>query len=128
MWDALSVARHELGHAMGFTDRFYYDNYGLSTQVDKWAVHISGTTFDPGGLNVTMTSASDLAHTYDGGSTSLDLMVPSIYNGQRRDISDIDLKMLHLAYNYQMVPEPSSMVLLLVGLIGLGVYGRRRWA
>jgi hypothetical protein len=103
-WDALSVARHEIGHMMGFTDDFYVNNFYQSNEYDKWGIHISGSTFDPGGLNVSMTSASDWGHVLDGGSTANDLMVAALYNGQRHGISATDLNMLHLAYNYTVVP------------------------
>lgn len=102
-WDALSVARHEIGHMMGFTDQFYSNAQGI----DKWGIHISGSTFDPGGLNVSMESTSDWGHVLDGGSTANDLMVAALYNGQRHGISATDLNMLHLAYNY-ILPTSSN--------------------
>ncbi len=58
-WDALTVARHELGHMLGFTAGFYVDDFGGSN-IDKWSSHITGSTFDPGGLNVAMASSSNL--------------------------------------------------------------------
>jgi autotransporter-associated beta strand protein len=98
-WDALTVARHELGHMLGFTAGFYLSSSG-TPQSDKWAAHITGSTFDPGGLNVSMASSSDLTHVLDGGATAGDLMVPAIANGVRYGISATDISMLHLAYGY----------------------------
>jgi hypothetical protein len=99
-WDALSVARHEIGHMLGFVNAFYYDNYNSPTAFDKWGTHISGTTFDPGGLNVSLASSSDLSHVNDGGATAGDLMVPILPNSIRRPISATDLNVMHLAYGY----------------------------
>jgi len=118
-WDALSVARHELGHCLGFTAGFYYDN-----SVDKWTSHIAGSTFDPDGLNVSM--AAGMSHVLDVGSTAGDLMVPVLYNGLRHGISTTDLSMLNLAYGYTVVPEPSALLLLAVGAFGVLVYLRGR--
>lgn len=103
-WDALSVIRHELGHMMGFTQDFYFNDFNGPAQTDKWTSHITGTTFDPGGLKVQMNSATDLSHTFDGGVTAGDLMNPSLTNGERRNISGTDLKMLEVAYRYAMIP------------------------
>lgn len=103
-WDALSVARHELGHAMGVVNGFYYKNDGQPNAVDKWGSHIVGATFDPGGLNVPMDTASDPSELATTGSTAHDLMAASLFNGERRDISSTDLQMLELAYHYAMIP------------------------
>ena len=103
-WDALSVIRHELGHMMGFTQGFYFNDFSGPNQTDKWTSHISGTTFDPGGLNVQMNNATDLSHLAESGATAGDLMTPSLTNGERRHISGTDLKMLEVAYRYAMIP------------------------
>lgn len=102
-WDALSVARHEFGHMLGFTDGFYMDNFHTGQEFDKWDSHITGTTFDPGGLNVTMDAIDDLGHVSNSGSTAGDLMVPALVNNARHAISTTDLNMLHLAYNYTLL-------------------------
>jgi hypothetical protein len=107
-WDALSVARHELGHMLGFTDQFYVDDFSEAGQTDKWSSHIVGTTFDPGGLNVQLAAADNLSHTADSGSTANDLMNPALPNGLRRTISANDQGMLEEAYRYQMAPDPNA--------------------
>ena len=107
-WDALSITRHELGHMLGFTDGLYFDNLGNTGEVDKWTSHISGTTFDSGGLNVQMAAPDNLSHTADSGSTANDLMNPSLVNGQRRTITAIDQAMLEKAYHYQLAPDPNG--------------------
>lgn len=104
-WDALSTLRHELGHAMGFVPNFYDDNIVISP-VDKWTSHIVGTTFDPGGLNVTM--ESDLEHTANTGVTANDLMNAQLVNGIRRGISTTDLQLLEKAYHYAMIPGDTN--------------------
>ena len=100
---ALSVARHEMGHALGFTDAFYYRDFGGPTQTDKWTSHISGTTFDPGTLNVQMNAPDDLQHVADDGATAGDLMTPALLYGDQPQISCTDLKMLESAYHYAMI-------------------------
>lgn len=106
-WDALSVLRHELGHAMGFVTSFYDNNFGQAGQYDKWGMHISPTNvFDPGGLNVQM--EADNQHTANSGSTANDLMNSQILNGIRRGITTTDLQMLELAYGYDMVPGDTN--------------------
>jgi hypothetical protein len=124
-WDALSVARHELGHGLGFVPYFYKDNLFAPGEIDKWTSHITGTTFDPGGLNVSMASSTNLAHVLNSGSMAGDLMVPALVNGARRDISTTDVSMLHLAYGYQ-VPEPSTLVLLATAAVCVLAYARHR--
>ena len=99
-WDALTVVRHELTHALGFTGDFYVDDFAKPSEVDKWESHMTGTIFDPGGLNVSMTSNSDLAHVADSGVTTSDLMIDKLVNNTRRSISEIDKRMLALAYGY----------------------------
>ena len=125
-WDALSVADHELGHMFGFVPNFYYDNAFAANSVDKWTSHITGSTFDPNGLNVSMASPTNLGHVLDSGATAGDLMVPALLNGVRHDISDTDLNMLHMAYGYTVVPEPSTFALLAIGLFGVLIRARRR--
>jgi hypothetical protein len=107
-WDALSITRHELGHMLGFTDGLYFNSLGNADQTDKWTSHISGTTFDPGGLNVHLDAPDNLSHTLDSGSTANDLMNPALLNGQRRTITAIDQAMLEKAYQYQMAPDPNG--------------------
>jgi hypothetical protein len=118
-WDALSVARHEICHMVGFANGFYVDNFAVpGQQIDKWGSHITGSTFDPGGLNVSMASSTNLAHVLNSGTTTGDLMVPALVNGQRRGISTTDLNMLQLAYNYAIVPPKTSTTYTLAATAG----------
>ena len=112
-WDALSVLRHELGHALGFTDDFYVDNFATGTEFDKWGVHIVTNVFDPNGLNVPLANFpdpndpnvilfDDPSHILDAAPYADDLMVQALTNGVRRPISQTDLDMLELAYGWTL--------------------------
>ena len=99
-WDALTLARHEIGHATGIEDGFYVDHWQQPNQVNLWGskVTINGNSavFDAGGLNVPLASSSDLSHL----ANAADVMYPSLVNGSRKQISQTDLSMLHVAYGY----------------------------
>jgi len=102
-FDALSVARHEFGHMMGFADGYYVDDvFGANT--DRWLENVQPgtTTFDPGGLNVELAGLGNLTHLADSGATAGDLMVPALSNNVRRPISRTDLEMLSLAHGYTL--------------------------
>lgn len=130
-WDALSVARHEIGHMLGFSSSLYLDNFNQVDEVSLWQEHVtisgSTATFDPGGLNVSLASATNQGHVLDSGGTAADLMVPALVNGDRRGISSTDLQMLSLAYDYVLIPEPGVAGLFAVTIV-LGVGRRRRLA
>lgn len=123
-WDALSVARHEIGHALGFST-FYASQKGTQYELSYWSRHITGTTFDPDGLNVALAAADNLSHLSASGATAGYLMTPAIANGQRREISSLELNMLDLALGYTAVPEPATA---LWSALGLGIIAiARRW-
>ena len=124
-WDGYTAILHELGHAMGFSRNFYDDHVGFGNQTDKWTSHITGTTFDPAGLNIAMNG--DLQHVSD----SNDLMGSSLLNGVRKFISNSDLAMLQLSYGYTVnasavnsLPEPGMTGVLMVS--GMALLRRRR--
>ena len=116
-WDALSIARHEIGHALGYTTLYSY-YISLPSEIKPWEsliTDVAGTpTFDAGGINVEMASSSDYAHVANSGISQDDLMNPAISNSQRRDISQINISMLSMAYGYEVIPEPS------VGMLAMG--------
>jgi len=124
-WDAYTAILHEMGHAMGFSANYYQDHVGLISQTDKWTSPITGTTFDPAGLNVGMNG--DLQHLAD----SNDLMGSSLVNGERKLIGSTDLAMLQMAYGYSTnAAAPSSLpgpgILGIAAVSGLGLLRRRR--
>jgi len=135
-WDALSIARHEIGHMLGFTAGFYYSDGGT---VDRWGSQMGNVggnpVFDPDGLGVRMYSWTNLGHIYyDYGSVETledlwenppDLMAPTLINSIRADISDTDLQMLSKAYGYTIVPEPGLAGLLATTVVA-GLARRRR--
>ena len=127
-WDALSVARHEIGHALGYTNDFYTYDFGAPSQSKPWGDLISdvgGTpVFDAGGLNIGMNSFSDISHVANSGLSQDDLMTPAIVNGTRREISQINIDMLTTAYGYEVIPEPSAIIL--VASSGLLLLRRKR--
>ena len=133
-YDMLSVARHELGHVLGFVDGFYVNNIDTGAEELVWDNLIdSNNIFDSGGLNVEMHfdeyGNPDRAHTLNAGITYHDLMNAGIFNGERRDISSIDLEMLSLAYGYTIVsavPVPAAVWLFGSGLLGLLGFSRMR--
>lgn len=126
-WDALSIARHEIGHMLGFSSLLYQDDIGTGSVVNLWTTHITTNAgvsiFDQGGLNVTLASPTDLPHV-SGAAHAGDLMTPSISNSQRREISQLNLDMLELAYGYQLIPEPGVPAALAAALV-LGAFRRR---
>ncbi|MFW6354863.1 MAG: PEP-CTERM sorting domain-containing protein [Verrucomicrobiota bacterium] len=132
-WDALTVARHEFGHLLGFTANFYFDDLANPGQTDPWSSLIDGSdVFDPGGLNVQM--EADLAHIDDSGVGADDLMISTLVNGARREISVLDGQMLSLAYGYHplaaglaAIPEPSTLPLF-TGVLALCAIRRPRRA
>ncbi len=121
-WDALSVARHEIGHMLGFTYGFYADGFGTPTQTDPWGSLIDASgVFDPGGLNVAM-ATGNLGHV--ANSASNPLMRVGLPNNRRRDVDLVDAQQLVLAYGYTLVPEPTTVTVLALG--GLALLRRRR--
>jgi hypothetical protein len=119
-WDGYTAVLHELGHAIGFSRNFYYDHVGLGNQSDKWTSHITGTTFDPGGLNIAMNG--DFQHVSDVD----DLMGASLFNGVRKVIGGSDLAMLQLGYAYTInsgaassLPEPGVVGMVMISAAAL---------
>jgi hypothetical protein len=134
-WDGLSVARHEIGHMLGFST-MYVLHAGQGNQTSLWDSHITtvggNAIFDAATLNVKMTSPTDTAHVYydyDNFSWNNlpDLMATNLYNNVRAPISEMDLNMLHSAYGYTLaaVPEP-GIVFLAVGASTMLMIRRRQ--
>jgi hypothetical protein len=131
VWDALTVARHELAHMMGFIGDFYRAN-ASDPGSDKWRARVRvnppEATFDPGGLNVPLESSSDVSHIREAGGYKNDLMNAGLESGQRWEVTPLHTDMLRLAYGYQVVPEPAASTAALLGAAGLLLSRRRRAA
>jgi hypothetical protein len=126
VWDALSVARHEIGHMLGVVDGVYMDDY-YATDVFNWDTDVTGSTFDAGGLNLPLEAEDNISHFADLGVTTDDLMNAALANGQRREISDNDIDALAVAYGYDLIPEPASLTLMATSVVLL-LRRRRRAA
>ncbi len=118
-YDAYSIWLHEIGHLLGFVDSFYVDDFDTATERDKWGDLIVGSTFDPGGLSVQL--QADRGHLSGTDPTTRELLLaPSLNWMERREVSEVELRMLEKAYGYQVTPEPGTAVLLGLGLLILG--------
>lgn len=109
-WDALTVARHEIGHMLGFTS-LYRDDFNTGIESNPWTDLIEGDVFDPTGLNVSM-EPGDPAHVLVDEL----LMDTELSNAEGRiGISNTELGMLSKAYGYSVtaIPEPSGGLALL---------------
>jgi hypothetical protein len=128
-FDALSIIKHELGHALGFAGGDPKDGLGYA----KWNAQLSADDppiFDKGGLNVTMagTDANGRSHIAQGNPRDLMNPVP-VDMGERRGPSNLDFQMLGKAFGYQVCPEPSSLAIACIGslgMLGVGIRRRRR--
>jgi len=116
-YDALTILRHELCHAVGFAEEYA----ALGTKLTPGPG--SDRTYNGNGFTVEMTPASNGTHLV---GYSNDLMNATLGTGVRRDISDApDLRILMDAYGYT-TPEPATLVMLTIG--GLVAIRRRRAA
>jgi len=116
-YDALTIFRHELGHAVGFSAA-YADFAAKLTDGPG-----SDRTYNGDGFTVELTGASQGTHVLD----SADLMSPTLGTGVRQDVSsDPDLRVLSDAYGY-VTPEPATLALMAVGVVA-GLVARRRRA
>ena len=122
LFDAVSVARHELGHALGFESSLYVNDFAQPSQNHPWSDAIVSDDFDPGGLAVAM-NPGDAAHT----AGPMDVMDPVLSNADGRlAITDTHTAMLALALEYLTVPEPGVAVLLMAAGVGAALPRRRR--
>lgn len=121
-FDLLTVTRHEIGHALGFNDFFLFD-LNTPDEFQPWQALInSSNVFDEGGLNLQLTP--DIEHIAAIGDLDNDLFNQSLLPGVRRDISDVGSQAIALSLGFQLIPEPSTALLSLLG--SLLLFRRRR--
>ncbi|MEO9596092.1 hypothetical protein [Rhodopirellula bahusiensis] len=125
-WDALTVARHEIGHMLGFTG-LYRDDIGIGSESFPWGDLIDPSDqFDPSGLNISM-EPGDAGHLLDDAL----LMDTVLSNAEGRiEISNTELQMLELGYGYALsataVPEPGCLFVLSSAGLGVALRKKRR--
>jgi hypothetical protein len=111
-WDALSVLRHELGHALGLTTLYTSFATGSTPDPNSYLlshVNVTGTSavFDqsPGGLNIPLASFTNVEHVADNN----DLMSVSLNNGVRKSMSFTDIEELSATQGYAVtIPAGST--------------------
>jgi PEP-CTERM motif len=125
--DALTAIKHEIGHALGFAGGSPADGIGYKKWNDQITVSGSDAIFDKGGLNVLLAGTDEAGRSHlDEGKYPNDLMTPEQDKGKRFMPSSLDFKMLAKAFGYQLCPEPSTLVIAVLGAVGMLCIGARR--
>lgn len=126
LFDFLSVAKHELGHVLGFGT------------ADSWDTFVSGSNFVGPAAQAAFGGPVplDAARAHWASGTMSDgveaLMTPSIAAGVRRPFTTLDfagLSDIGWQVGTQVIPEPSVLLLCAVGLgsVSVGVLRGRSW-
>ena len=123
-YDFYSVAEHEIGHLLGFTDG-----------ANAFNAHVSGTQFVGShvealfGGPAPLAGASDLDHWQQGlvsGGQEV-LMDPTFFFNQRKTPTPLDLAAFQdIGYTLITVPEPTTASLVALAVVAFVVMSRRR--
>jgi len=123
LFDYLTVAKHELGHALGFT--VAYSLFSAQVGAESGGTRPFGKNPDGTPMVIaTLGPAADGTHLVDSGSQKNDLMVATLPQSMRRLQSELDCQMLSRAFGYDCsttrhIPKPPTVFLLAIALLGL---------
>jgi hypothetical protein len=128
--DALTAAKHEVGHALGFIDEIESEGETVRTGFGVKVKTAGGYTFYDSNNNGTYDAGTDFR--LDGSDPShafsnTDVMYSTLDNNTRMHPTLMHAKVLSDAYGYCVVPEPASLLiwLLLAASFAAGGWWRR---